>query len=201
MQNMTRVTLISHAATEAQRRAAFPLNEPLDEREISRIVELKWKMPRIHRTLTAPEQRAQQTARALGLAAETAMELRDCNYGTWGGREFDEVSSRDPEGVIEWLSNPLATPHGGDSIASLIARVSQWLDDSFETGHTVAVTHPAVIRGAILHALNAPILAFWRIDIPPLTLTDLRFNGKWTLRSTACPLLKTIEETAEQDLP
>jgi broad specificity phosphatase PhoE len=196
MQNMTRVTLISHAATQAQRRAAFPLDETLDEREISAIVELKWKAPRV-RILSAPERRTQQTARTLGLAAETEMELRDCNYGTWGGREFEEVSSGDPEGIAEWLSNPSATPHGGDSIASVIARVGQWLDSLPEIGHIVAVTHPAVIRGAILHALNAPTLTFWRIDIAPLTLTDLRFSGKWTLRSTACPLRRAIEELAE----
>jgi broad specificity phosphatase PhoE len=199
MQSMTtRVTLISHAATPIQRRAAFPLDEPLEEREISKIVGLKWQIPRAQRILAAPERRAQQTALALGLTPETATELRDCNYGMWNGREFDEVSSGDPAGVAEWLSNPLATPHGGDSIANLIARVGQWLDDSLETGHTVAVTHPAIIpRSAIVHALNAPPLAFWRIDITPLSLTDLRFNRKWTLRSTACPLRNLIEEIAE----
>ena len=197
MQNMTRVTLISHAATQAQRRAAFPLDETLDEREISTIVELKWQVPRLHRILSAPERRTQQTARALGLSAETEMELRDCNYGTWGGREFEEVSSGDPESIVEWLSNPSATPHGGDSIASVIDRVGQWLDSLPRTGHIMAVTHPAVIRSAILHALNAPILAFWRIDVAPLTLTDLRFSGKWTLRSMACPLRRAIEEIAE----
>ena len=197
MQNTMRVTLISHAATKAQRRAAFPLDETLDEREISTIVELKWQMPRVHGVLAAPEHRAQQTARALGFDAETSMELRDCNYGTWAGRELEEVSSTDPKGIAEWLTNPSATPHGGDSIANLVARSGQWLDSLPKTGHLVAVTHPAVIRGALLYVLDAPTLAFWRIDIAPLTLTDLRFSGKWTLRSTACPLRRTIEESAE----
>jgi hypothetical protein len=42
-----------------------------------------------------------------------------------------------------------------------------------------------VIRSAIVHALSASAQTFWRIDIAPLSLTDLRFNGRvWTLRSS-----------------
>jgi broad specificity phosphatase PhoE len=191
----TRLTLISHAATPALRRAAFPLDESLDEREIAKITGLNWQPPRADRIISAPERRAQQTAQALGFTVKTVTELRDCDYGTWGGRAFDEVHSSDPDGVVAWLTDPDATPHKGDSIAHLVARLAQWLDGQNETGHTVAVTHPAVIRGLIVHALTAPILAFWRIDIAPLSLTDLRFNGKaWTLRSIACPLRKTDEE-------
>jgi broad specificity phosphatase PhoE len=50
--------------------------------------------------------------------------------------------------------------------------------------HVVAVTHPAVIRAAIILALDAKPLSFWRIDIPPLYRVRLRGNsGRWTLLS------------------
>ena len=50
----------------------------------------------------------------------------------------------------------------------------------------VAVTHPAVIRAAILIALDAPPKSFWRIDIAPVSRTVMHFRGHaWTLRSTA----------------
>ena len=69
----------------------------------------------------------------------------------------------------------------------LIDRVGSWLDLSQD--HAIAVTHPAVIRAAIVRVLNAPPQAFWRIDVAPLSLTDMRFNGRaWTLRCVACPL-------------
>jgi broad specificity phosphatase PhoE len=198
----TRLTLISHAATPALRRAAFPLDESLDERDIAKITAQNWQTLRADRIVSAPERRAQQTAQALGLTVETVTELRDCDYGTWGGLEFDEVHSSDPDGVVAWLSDPAATPHSGDSIAHFVARVAQWLVGQNGTGHTVAVTHPAVIRGLIVHALNAPILAFWRIDIAPLSLTDLRFNGRaWTLRSVAGPLRKMDEELGSGLIP
>jgi len=50
------------------------------------------------------------------------------------------------------------------------------------------VTHPAVIRAAIAHALAPPPGAFWRIDVEPLTAADLRWNaGRWSLRTLGRP--------------
>jgi broad specificity phosphatase PhoE len=187
--SVTRLSLISHAATPAQRRAAFPLDEPLDQREISKISALGWIAPKAQRILSAPERRTQQTGQALGLTSAITPELRDCDYGVWGGRELSELQAQDPEGVAIWLADPTASPHRGESIANLIDRVGTWLDQHREDGHTIAVTHPAIIRSAVVHILNAPLQSFWRIDIAPLSLTDLRFNGKaWTLRSCATTL-------------
>ena len=190
----TRLTLISHAATQAQRRAAFPLDEPLDEREIAKITALGWKAPRAQRILAGPERRTQETARALGLSVAIAVELRDCDYGRWGGRELSELQSLDPEGLIAWLTDPIANPHGGESIVNLIDRVGRWMDEGTQAGHTIAITHPPLIRGAIVHALQAPPAAFFRIDVAPLSITYLRFNGKaWTLRSTGYGLMLPME--------
>jgi broad specificity phosphatase PhoE len=192
-----RFTFISHAATPAQRSAAFPLNEPIEDREISMIAALRWKTPRSQHVFAAPEHRAQQTATALGLSAVTVEELRDCNYGEWCGREFDKLYSSDPEGVGAWLTDPDAVPHGGESIAKLIDRVGGWLDEHHDGGHTIVVTHPAVIRSAIVYVLDAVPQTFWRIDIAPLSLTDIRFSGNvWTLRSIACPLREGDESNA-----
>jgi broad specificity phosphatase PhoE len=188
----SRLTLISHAPTQTQRRAAFPADESLDEQEFAKIAALGWQAPRARRIWSAPERQTQQTSQALGLSAAIAPELRDCHYGAWRGRELNELQSLEPESVLAWLTDAAASPHGGESIIDLINRVSRWLDEQRDAGHTLAVTHPAVIRGAIVHALQAPAQSFWRIDIAPLSLTDLRFNGRvWTVRSTACPLRKT----------
>lgn len=180
----TRLTLISHAATDALRRAAFPLDEPLEKREMERIAGLGWNAPRAQRIVTGPEHRAQQTAEALGLTAGVAIELRDCDYGAWSGYTLSEVELHQPEDVLAWLTDPAAAPHGGESILQLIDRIGGWLEEQRAVDHTIAVTHPAVIRSAIVHTLQAPPSSFWRIDIAPLSLTDLRWNGRvWTLRS------------------
>ena len=52
-------------------------------------------------------------------------------------------------------------------------------------GIGVAVTHAAVIRAAILAVMGASAACFARIDVTPLSLTDLRSDGRrWTLRAT-----------------
>jgi broad specificity phosphatase PhoE len=83
-----------------------------------------------------------------------------------------------------WLTEPARAPHGGESIADLIERVDGWLDSlTDDTLRTVAVTHPAVIRAAILLALDTPPKSFWRMDIAPLSHTAMHFRGgRWTLR-------------------
>ena len=160
------------------------------------IAALRWKAPRAQRIFAAPERRVQQTANALGLFAVTAAELRDCDYGEWRGREFDELYSSNPDGIGAWLTDPDAAPHGGESLVNLIGRVSGWLNEHHNAGHTIVVTHPAVIRSAIVHVLGAAPQTFWRIDIAPLSLTDIRFNGNaWTLRSIACPLPERNESS------
>ena len=185
----SRITLIAHAATEAQRRASFRLDEPLEQREMAKVAALGWKAPRAHRIVSGPERRAKQTAEALGLSAENAVELRDCDYGTWRGYTLSEVERIQPEEVLAWLSDPGAAPHGGESILQLIARIGDWLMEQRAQDHTIAVTHPTVIRSAVVHALQSPPSSFWRIDIAPLSLTDLRWNGRvWTVRCSSCAL-------------
>jgi broad specificity phosphatase PhoE len=190
-----RITLIAHAPTDAQRRAAFPLDEPLDERAITELSALGWSAPRAQQMLSGPEIRVRQTAQLLGLAAEVTAELRDCDYGAWAGLDLNRLHSRQPEQLAAWLTDPASAPHGGESIAALIGRIGAWLHERREAGHTLAITTPAVIRSAIVHILDAPAQAFWRLDIPPLSLSDLRFNGRtWTVRASGCSLSRDVAQ-------
>ena len=148
-----------------------------------------WVAPSAQQVCCGPERRTWQTATALGLRPTETVEIGECNYGMWGGKQIDEIQASNPAGLAAWLTDVQATPHGGESIAQLVARVGAWLEKQANAGHTVAVTHPAVIRGAILCCLQAPLTSFWRLDIAPLSVTDLRFNGRsWTARSSGCPL-------------
>lgn len=184
-----RITFISHAPTAALRRAAFPLDESIESRELEKLVSIGWIPPRVQQVFAGPELRTRQTASALGLDPILSAELKDMDYASWRGKSLDEVQSTDPQGVGLWLTNVDAAPHGGESLASLLARIEHWLGGRNGSGHTLAFTHPAVIRAAILLALQAPAQSFWRIDVPPVSITDLRWNGRfWTLRSSGCTL-------------
>jgi broad specificity phosphatase PhoE len=188
-----RITLISHAATLALKRASFPLDEALVEGEPEKIAALGWAAPRTQQICAGPEQRTRQTATALGLEASVESGLADVNYGEWSGKQIDEIQASDPIGLAAWLTDVSAAPHGGESFVQLIVRVGQWMEAQTSAGHTLAVTHPAVIRAAILYSLQAPPESFWRLEIAPLSVTDLRFNGRlWTARSTGCALSRSL---------
>lgn len=186
----TRITLISHAPTLALKQAKFPLDERLPEEEFTKIQQLRWAAPVAQAALCGPEMRTQQTAEGLGLKASVAKELADVDYGAWSGKEIAEIQATGAEGLAYWLGDVSAAPHGGESFTDLIAKVGRWMDGQLGAGHTIAVTHPPVVRAAILCAIQAPHESFWRIEVGPLTVTDLRYNGRlWTVRSAGCPLL------------
>ncbi|MEO8883620.1 MAG: histidine phosphatase family protein [Devosia sp.] len=183
----TRLLLIAHAATPATRRAAFPLDEPIEDAGRTAASRLGDALPRADRLYAAPELRTRETAEMLGLDTESQMLLADINLGRWKGKTFDEMLAEGPDAIAAWTSDPASRVHGGESVEELIARVAPWLDRQREEGgRIIAVTHPAVIRAAIVVVLGAPATSFWRIDIAPLARVDLRSDGRrWTLRGIA----------------
>ncbi|MEU9885262.1 histidine phosphatase family protein [Sphaerisporangium sp. NPDC051011] len=234
-----RIVLISHAATTALQRAAFPMDEPLtdqalrrlttarplfsppaatttprtpttagrpprtadegtvttngeqgasksDGREAPALEEAAALGPSARKVLCGPSQRCLQTAAGLGLEAEPVEALRDWDAGRWAGRTLADVQAEHPEDVLAWLTDPASAPHGGESLLALLDRVTAWLATLHDAGRTLAVTHPAVIRAAVVHALDAPPQAFWKIDVPPLAQVTLTSNGRrWHLRLSA----------------
>jgi broad specificity phosphatase PhoE len=181
----TRLNLLCHASTSAVRTHAFPVDEPLDPQGRQKLAVVPHRLRHSDRCFTSPALRASQTGEALGLGATVEPALRDCDYGTWTGRSLDDVQAQDPKAVAEWIRNPEAAPHGGESIVALMARVSGWLEvQKAAPGMIVAITHASVIRAAIVCALEAEPRSFWHIDIAPLSLTKLSANnGRWTLVS------------------
>jgi broad specificity phosphatase PhoE len=117
----------------------------------------------------------------LGLHAATEPRLADLDCGRWRGQVLADIGAED---LQVWLTETVHAPHGGESIADLMQRVQGWLGSlTDDTLRTVAVTHPAVIRAAILLALDTPPKSFWRIDIAPLSRAVMHFRGgRWTLR-------------------
>lgn len=177
--------LLCHAATTATRAAAFPADEPLDARGRAEAAKLAGRLPKARFILTSPARRAVDTVAATGLAAREHPALRDCDYGRWAGASLDDIAAAEPEAVALWLSDPHAAPHGGESIGALIERVAMWMDGEVPQGRTLAITHAAVIRAAVIHALGAPANAFWRIDAAPLSLIELRRNERrWSFHAT-----------------
>lgn len=179
MTEVVRLALLSHGVTDAMAGGRFPADEPLNaigRRQVEAVA-----AGAAPRQLCGPERRTRQTANLLGLQAETEPLLADLDCGRWRGEALATL----PPGELEaWLSRPAAVPHGGESIADLISRVARWLESLTPNPlRTIAVTHPAVIRAAIVAALDIAPASLWRIDVAPVGRVVMHFrDGRWTLR-------------------
>jgi broad specificity phosphatase PhoE len=183
-----RLILVCHASTAATRAAAFGDDDPLDEPGRAKAAQLAATARLDGEAWCAPSRPARETALALGIQADDEPALRDCDFGCWRGQSLGDVSRREPEAVTQWLTDPSAAPHGGESVTDVIQRVGRWLEGlggpQSERRTVVAVTHPSVVRAAVVGALGASPASFWRIDAVPLSRTELRGRaGRWNLRS------------------
>ncbi|MDQ1393173.1 MAG: hypothetical protein QOF30_2150 [Acidimicrobiaceae bacterium] len=185
------LVLVCHASTAAVRSASFPAGESLDPQGEADAVAASVAIGALRpaRLCCAPSPAARQTAAALaleaGLRPTVERAIRDCDFGRWSGRPMGEVARDEPDAFSSWMSEADSRPHGGESLVDLLRRVGEWVDSCCTLhGTTVAVTHPAVVRAAIVHAIEAAPAAFWHLDLGPLSRTWLRGNGsRWTLRS------------------
>jgi broad specificity phosphatase PhoE len=189
-----RLLLMRHARTDAVQRAAFGLDESLDAAGLEAANELAGRLGR-GEALCSPSRRARETAAAAGLDAEVVPALAECDFGTWAGRTLAQVDAQDADGTRAWMTDPDARPHGGETLAELLERVGDWLDEQARLrGRAIAVTHGGVVKAAVVHALAAPPVAFWRIDVAPLAATELHsHDGRWTLARVNAPLLAASE--------
>jgi len=180
---------VRHAATVATRATAFPVDEPLDERALAAAARLAAALPQRCEALCSPALRCRQTAEAAGLRAPSVEPaLAECDFGAWAGRSLADVHAAEPDAAAAWMLDPQARPHGGESLTAFAARVAAWLDgEARKDGCAVAITHGGVVKAALVHALGAPLSAFWRIDASPLSITELHaHDGRWTVSCVNC---------------
>ncbi len=180
-----RLRFIANASTSAIRAAAFPLDEGLDDHGRRDAAAVAGEFRNASVVLASPARSALETAAALGLEPEIDEALRDLDLGRWAGYTVSDIATAEPDALESWLSDPSAAPHGGETIEGLFARISIWLRAISEReGRIIAVTHPAVVRVAILAAIHASPTSFWNIDIAPLSVVELSSNGRrWALKS------------------
>jgi broad specificity phosphatase PhoE len=187
-----RLLLVRHGSTGATRASAFPADEGLDERGHAAARALGGVLGRPPAdVLCSPSRRCRETAAAAGVASPTIdPALAECDFGTWSTRTLADLHAEDGDAVVAWMTDPDAVPHGGESLSGFARRVAGWLDGQARlTGRALAVTHGGVVTAAVVHALQAPLAAFWRIDVGPLTLTELHcHDGRWTLVRANAPV-------------
>lgn len=201
-----RLNMICCGSTAATRKAIFATEEePLEEAALAAARAMvadpgAADLGRADRAWTGPELRSRQTAEALGLDATAIAHLRDRNFGRWTGVRLADLQNVDPAGLQAVMSDPQATPPEGESLAQFSARTVVLMQSLLqEKGNLVVVTHPSVIRVAVLHAIGAPITGFWRVDIESLAQVRFTSDGRrWALRMKGPRMAGAVKEAAEK---
>jgi broad specificity phosphatase PhoE len=181
---MLRMYLLATAPTAAQRLLRFPADESIEPIDPSVAHRLLARVGACSSVWRGPERRAEETAGALGLVASPCDDLRAWSAGAWSGQSVAHVAEHDPEGFRAWRSNPDAAPVGGESLNSFIARVAGWTRaQTPRAGRVLVIADPAVIRAVVLHVLEGEPRTFWRLEVPPLSLSVVQqANNEWRLR-------------------
>lgn len=176
----TRLTLICHAATALQKSARFADDEAVAMDWQGAALSQAGRFKKTRRLVCGPELRTLQTAGLFGSDAIIEDALRDGDFGRWKGQDIGQLDSDE---LNAWLTDSRSAPHGGESVEQVCARVGAWIKSlEAQPGHVVAITHPLVIRAAMLYVMQFPVSMFYLIDVEPLSTIELRFNNVWRLR-------------------
>lgn len=188
-----RFMMIRHGLTPAVRSASFGLDEPLEPAAVLRARELGTSLPSRCAGVSGPERACVETGSELGLSSFVIEELAACDVGIWKGRSLAEVAAEDPEGLAGWMSDPHTCPHGGESLTVFRARVVAALDArAGGEGFLAVVVDGGAVKAAVVHALGARASAFWRVDVAPLSVTEIHVEGgRWTLARVNCQLARS----------
>lgn len=176
-----------HAGTRMMRQGGFASDaEPVDAGGIAKLA-ASGPAASDMAYVVGPALAPRQTAEALAVVATVDPALRDMDHGVWTGRTLIDIMAADPDGAAAWMAGPAKGAPGGESLASVRARMADWLAAQVVRGEPLwAITHPMVMRAAIAAAIDMPLEASLRIDIAPLGIVRLGWNRQWRLQAIGC---------------
>lgn len=133
----------------------------------------------------SPMKRTIATARplcdALGLAMQIRDGLREISYGTWEGREQEDVKLHHEQDYIRWLTEPAWNPPtGGETAVQVASRalpIISEIEAKYKDGNVLVVSHKATLR-IILCSLMGIDLGRYRdrIDAPAASVSIIKFD-------------------------
>lgn len=149
---------------------------PDDEEPSQPIPDLTRWLGRSGTLVTSPARRCRQPG------APVDGRLGPWDLGDWAGRPLEQLD------LARWRTDADFDAHGGESLRALAARAAALMDEwHAATGRLAAVTHAAVIKAMVVHALRAPVEAVWDIDVRPASVTELHHHRSgWRVTRMSC---------------
>ncbi len=102
----------------------------------------------------------------------------EMEFGAWDGLTFAEVAERHKDELDSWLGSLDHAPGGGESFRAVEQRVLAARDRVIEAhpGKTiVVVSHVTPIKTLVAHALDAPLLSVYRMELAPASVSVLTY--------------------------
>lgn len=138
---------------------------------------------RVDAVLSSPVRRTRESAEviagALGLPVVEEPGFAEMEFGAWDGLTFAEVGERHRDELERWLGSLDHTPGGsGESFRQVeervLAALGRVLDE--HAGRTVVVvSHVTPIKTLVAHALQAPLLSLFRMELSPASVSVVSF--------------------------
>lgn len=136
-----------------------------------------------HSPLSRTRETAEAIAAATGAPCRPDPRLMELSFGSWEGRSHEEVRAADPEAHARHHEDVLGgTPPGGEPVASLFERLTEFLRERWGEGSEplVVVTHEGVIRAAAVLLGLLALDGFHRFLPPPGSAVEIVPGGNGT---------------------
>jgi probable phosphoglycerate mutase len=142
----------------------------------------------------SPLRRTRETAAVVAdrLALQPSVDggFAEADFGAWDAKSFAEVQERWPSELSAWLGSVDVAPPGGESFAQVSRRVRQARDRLLQSHvgqQVLVVTHVTPIKLLVRSVLDAPLASIYRMELPPASVTELRWyaDGTPSLRQFA----------------
>jgi alpha-ribazole phosphatase len=185
--------LVRHGETSATKKGIICGNSdiPLNEEGIEQSYTLaSWFADiEIDSIFSSPLQRTSFTADDIAKACKIPTYFKHSGLiekkeGEWEGKTYWQLRDEDPKAWEKWSKDPINfSPPAGESVKDFVARVDRALMDiihNYDSGNKIILsTHAGVIRSIIMNCLNIPVENFFRIDVPPGSITKIEYSNSF----------------------
>jgi len=188
---MTRILLVRHGHVEGISPERFRGRRDIDLSDLggrqahatAQRLAGQWRPVAIY---TSPLRRCLQTAGAIGTAcgleATVLDDLNDLHYGEWEWHTHQEVRARWPELFECWFAAPqLVRFPQGESLQDLLARMAnvlRFVRERHADQTVVLVGHSSGNRALLLHTLDQPLSAYWRLAQDACSVSVIELHAR-----------------------
>ncbi len=188
----TKIYLIRHGETENAHEMRYKgtIDVPLSEngaQQIARVADFLAQRTTLNFVYCSPLGRAQNSAEIIAQRYQIQPiilpQLREIDFGSWEGLNFEEVRAKYPDEFNAWANDPLRQgPVNGETIAQLRDRVTEALDQILANNkdqNIAIVAHGAVNRVMLAQVLGLPLNNIFRIEQDFAALNIVEFHRKF----------------------